>query len=123
MLLWGAGLTVVLIAVLTLLGWLLDIRTPVYRTIFFLTLALWQSALTVVIYLRRGPRSRPDCLGSGLISVLVTVIYVLIRYSQSWRAVLIAAPAIVAVALAGAWLAWRASLSRLATGVRSPPPE
>jgi uncharacterized membrane protein HdeD (DUF308 family) len=109
---WSARLTLVLVVFLVLLGTIVNVKTAAFRVTFFVTLALWQGALTVAIFTRQRRQSRSDCLGVGTISVLASVVYVLIRYRLSSTLVLAWIPAVVTAGLAGAWLASNASRKR-----------
>lgn len=112
MLRWSVVFTVIVTAALTVLGFALGGKSTAFRAVFFLGLGLWQSAMTVSLYCRAKKQVRADCLGVGVISVLATVVYMLVRFPPSWRPILLASPLVVGVALAGAWLAWRASEKR-----------
>lgn len=112
MLRWSVLFTLALAALLTLSGFVLGGKSQAFRAVFFSGLALWQSAMTVSIYCRDRKRVRADCLGVGVISVLVTIVYMLVRYPLSWRPVAAGTPVVLAIAIGGAWLAWRASEAR-----------
>lgn len=115
MLRWSLLFTAAVAGLLTASGLILGGKSQVFRAVFFFVVALWQSAMTVSIYCRTEKHVRADCLGAGVISVLATVVYMLVRYPPSWRPVLAASPLIIGMALAGAWLAWRASEARRRT--------
>ncbi len=112
MLRWSVLFTAAVAILLAVSGLTLGGKSPVFRAAFFLGIALWQSAMTVSIYCRNEKHVRADCLGAGVISVLATVVYMLVRYPVSWRPILAVSPLIIAVTLTGAWLAWRASQAR-----------